>query len=65
MTDNFEPDTLPPCELADVDVIASLYLIETCQDLLKCIYRKHLQRNAMQLDGVWNLLNLVREHLQF
>jgi tripartite motif-containing protein 2/3/tripartite motif-containing protein 71 len=32
MTDNFEPDTLPPCELANVEFIASFNLIETCRE---------------------------------
>ena len=41
MTDNFKPDMLPPCELANVGFVASPEFIQICQKFGE-VYRSHV-----------------------
>ena len=53
MTDNFKPDMLPPCELANVKFIASPELTQACQQFGRVFLSKHLQRNVMPQAKAW------------
>ena len=48
MADNFKPDMLPPCELANVKFLHLLSSPKSVRNLEECSSSTHPQRNAMQ-----------------
>ena len=47
MTDNFKPDMLPPCELADVKFIASAELTQACQQFGDVYIQKNVSTEML------------------